>query len=57
MHVLEGRTRYGIMPDEPSLPAMRIHIDLAQAIADGDASASELASRNLLTGVKEFLAI
>ena len=57
MHVLERRTRYGIMPDEPSLPAMSIHIDLAQAIADGDALASELAFRNLLTGVKEFLAI
>ena len=57
MHVLEGRTRYGIMPDDPSVPAMRIHEDLARAILDGDASASETASRNLLTGIKEFLAI
>ena len=57
MHVLEGRTRYGIMPDDPSVPAMRIHVDLAKAISDGDASASEAASRDLLTGIKTFLAI
>ena len=57
MHVLEGRTRYGIMPDDPSVPAMRLHVDLAKAISDGDASASEAASRDLLTGIKTFLAI
>ncbi|QYH19294.1 FadR family transcriptional regulator [Corynebacterium aquatimens] len=55
MNVLEGRTRYGIMPDEPELEAMRLHLALVDAIAGGDAEASETTSRNLLKGINEFM--
>lgn len=57
MSVLEGRTRYGIMPDEPELAAMRLHVDLAEAIARGDAVAAEETSRALLRGVNEFMEV
>lgn len=56
MNVLEGRTRYGIMPDDPSVETMRIHLELVDVIAAGDANAAEDASRRLLSGVDEFMA-
>lgn len=55
MNVLEGRTRYGIMPDDPEVDTMRIHVDLANQIAAGNANAAEEASRRLLSGVSEFM--
>ena len=55
MNVLEGRTRYGIMPDEPAVETMRIHLTIAEAIAEGDAQAAQAASRDLLTGISEFM--
>lgn len=55
MNVLEGRTRYGIMPDDPEVNTMRIHIELANQIAAGNAKAAEDASRRLLSGVSEFM--
>lgn len=55
MNVLEGRTRYGIMPDEPELGAMRLHSDLADAIARRDPEAAEATSRNLLRGINAFM--
>ena len=55
MNVLEGRTRYGIMPDEPELGAMRLHSDLAGAIARRDPEAAEATSRNLLRGINAFM--
>lgn len=57
MNVLEGRTRYGIMPDAPELEAMRLHVDLVEAIERGDAIASESASRNLLRGINDFMEV
>ncbi|MEH0147396.1 FCD domain-containing protein [Corynebacterium sp. Q4381] len=55
MNVLEGRTRYGIMPDDPAVDTMRIHVDLANQIAAGNAKAAEDASRRLLSGISEFM--
>lgn len=55
MNVLEGRTRYGIMPDDPEVNTMRIHIELANQIAAGNAKAAEDASRRLLSGVSELM--
>mgnify|MGYP001941955100 FL=1 len=57
MNVLEGRTRYGIMPDEPAVETMRIHLTIADAIAEGDAQAAQAASRDLLTGISEFMQV
>lgn len=56
MSILEGRTAYGIMPDEPVVDTMRIHVDLAQHIEAGEADAAEEASRRLLTGINDFMA-
>lgn len=55
MNVLEGRTRYGIMPDDPEVDTMRIHVELANQIAAGNAKAAEDASRRLLSGVSELM--
>lgn len=57
MSVLEGRTRYGIMPDDPELGAMRLHIELAKQIEQRDSLAAEHASRNLLHGINEFMEV
>ena len=57
MNVLEGRTRYGIMPDEPEIATMRLHSDLAEAIERGDVQASERTSRSLLHGISQFMEI
>ncbi len=57
MNVLEGRTRYGIMPDEPELETMRVHVDLAESVAKRDPQGAEDASRRLLTGVSGFMEI
>ena len=55
MDIMSGRALYGIMPDDPHVGTMQIHIDLAQAIASGDADAAEDASRRLLRGVNDFM--
>ena len=57
MNVLEGRTRYGIMPDEPEIATMRLHTNLAEAIERGDIQASEHTSRSLLHGISQFMEI
>lgn len=57
MNVLEGRTRYGIMPDSPALDAMRLHNDLVDAIEHGDAAEAESTSRALLSGINEFMEV
>lgn len=57
MNVLEGRTRYGIMPDDPAVETMRIHLAVAEAIAQGDAQTAQAASRDLLTGISEFMQV
>ena len=57
MNVLEGRTRYGIMPDNPEIATMRLHTDLVEAIERGDAQASERTSRSLLHGISQFMEV
>ena len=55
MDIMSGRALYGIMPDDPHVDTMQIHVDLAQAIASGNADAAEDASRRLLRGVNDFM--
>ena len=55
MDIMSGRALYGIMPDDPHVDTMQIHVDLAQAISSGDADAAEDASRRLLRGVNDFM--
>lgn len=57
MEVLRARTYYGIMPDDPAVETMRIHVDIVDAIERGDADAAEHASRSLLRGVNNFMEI
>lgn len=57
MEVLRARTYYGIMPDDPAVDTMRIHIDIVDAIERGDADAAEHASRSLLRGVNNFMEV
>lgn len=57
MDVMKGRSEYGIMPDDPEMNTMKIHIELADAIANNDPDRAEDASRRLLRGVNEFMEI
>lgn len=53
--MMQGRTTYGMLPDQMSMDTMRLHIDLADAIARGDGPTAEETSRRLLTGVNDFV--
>ena len=55
--VLIGRSEYGIMPDDPEREIMQIHVELAEAVANGEPDRAEDASRRLLRGVNEFMEI
>jgi len=55
MGIMSGRALYGIMPDDPHVDTMQIHVELAAAISRGDADAAEDASRRLLRGVNDFM--
>lgn len=55
LSVLHGRTRYGMQPSEPASEALDAHLNLAEAIAAGDANAAEAQSRALLTEVNQAL--
>lgn len=55
LYVLEGRTRYGIMPNDPHLDAMAYHLKVAEAIQSGDSTGAENASWSLLRGVDGFV--
>ena len=55
MDIMSGRALYGIMPDDPHVDTMQIHVELAAAISRGDADAAEDASRRLLRGVNDFM--
>lgn len=57
MGVMKGRSEYGIMPDDPEREIMQIHVDLAEAVANGEPDRAEDASRRLLRGVNEFMEI
>ncbi|MHA2789728.1 FadR/GntR family transcriptional regulator [Corynebacterium sp. S7] len=55
LHALEGRTRYGLQPEQPAQEALDAHESLAQAIASGNAHEAEEASRSLLAEVRGAL--
>ena len=45
---LTGRTIHGLMPDHPRETALRWHVDVAEAIAAGDAAAAREASNRIM---------
>ncbi|XAS69578.1 FCD domain-containing protein [Micrococcaceae bacterium Sec5.7] len=45
---LTGRTVHGLMPDRPRDAALQWHVDLAEAISTGDASAAREASNSIM---------
>jgi DNA-binding FadR family transcriptional regulator len=45
---LTGRTVHGLMPDHPRESALQWHVDVAQAIADGNAEAAREASGRIM---------
>ncbi|WP_175934546.1 FadR/GntR family transcriptional regulator [Corynebacterium sp. Marseille-P4321] len=53
--MMHGRTTYGMLPEKMSMETMRLHINLAEAIAQGDGRTAEETSRSLLTGVNDFV--
>ncbi|WP_026196117.1 FadR/GntR family transcriptional regulator [Corynebacterium lubricantis] len=55
LYALEGRTRYGLQPEQPAEEALDSHELLAQSIAAGDADKAEEASRSLLAEVRGAL--
>jgi DNA-binding FadR family transcriptional regulator len=46
--VLAGRTRHGLMPAHPEPAATRLHADVAEAVASGDAVGAERAMRAIV---------
>lgn len=46
--VLAGRTHHDLMPAHPEPSAIRLHADVAQAVASGDASGAERAMRAIV---------
>jgi DNA-binding FadR family transcriptional regulator len=46
--VLAGRTHHDLMPAHPEPAAIRLHADVAQAVASGDASGAERAMRAIV---------
>ncbi len=55
LNVLQGRTAFGLQPDDPSPTAIEAHEALAHAIVDGDGDAAEEHSRRILTEVSAAL--
>lgn len=53
--MMAGRTLYGMLPEQMHMETMHLHTDLAKAICDGDATAAEEYSRQLLRGVNDFV--
>jgi DNA-binding FadR family transcriptional regulator len=45
---LTGRTVHGLMPDHPHEAALQWHVDLAEAVAAGDAAAAREASQRIM---------
>lgn len=55
--VLEGRTQLGMMPEHPVPEALALHIEVARAVAEGDAIRAEQAMRDLLTEVRSAVVV
>jgi DNA-binding FadR family transcriptional regulator len=53
--VLTGRTHHHLMPDRPEPAAIRLHGDIAEAIAASDAPRAERAMRDILTEAQEAM--
>ncbi|SDC98160.1 FadR/GntR family transcriptional regulator [Actinokineospora iranica] len=51
--VLTGRTHYHLMPEEPQPAAVRLHIEVAEAIAAGAPDRAEAAMRAIVTQAME----
>ena len=51
--VLTGRTHHDLMPDHPEPAAIRLHADVAEAIAAGDAVGAERAMRAIVKEAQE----
>lgn len=47
--VLTGRTTHGLMPATPDPAAIRLHADVAQAVAAGDGAAAQRAMTDIIT--------
>lgn len=54
--VLAGRTEHHLMPHRPEPAAIRLHGDVAQAVAAGDGEAAEAAMRAIVTEAMEAMA-
>jgi DNA-binding FadR family transcriptional regulator len=53
--VLSGRTHHRLMPSRPEPAAIRLHGDVAEAVAAGDARAAEAAMRAILAEALEAM--
>ena len=53
--VLAGRTHHDLMPAHPLPAAIRLHGDIAEAVAAGDASAAELAMRAIVDEAEQAM--
>jgi len=53
--VLTGRTHHHLMPDRPEPAAIRLHGDVAEAIAASDPPRAEQAMRHILTEAQEAM--
>ncbi|GAA1969717.1 FCD domain-containing protein [Amycolatopsis minnesotensis] len=54
--VLAGRTGYGLMPEEPQPEAVALHVEVATAIAAGDADRAERAMRDIVVQARDEMA-
>ena len=48
---LEGRTAEGLTPAQPAAVNLQRHVELAEAVADGDRAAAEAAARSIVSVV------
>ncbi|GAA2972445.1 FadR/GntR family transcriptional regulator [Actinokineospora diospyrosa] len=53
--VLTGRTHHHLMPQTPKPEAVRLHVEVAEAIAAGDPARAEAAMRAIVTEVLDVL--
>ena len=54
--VLTGRTGHGLMPEEPQPEAVALHVEVAAAIAVGDADRAERAMRDIVGQARDEIA-
>lgn len=54
--VLTGRTSHGLMPPEPQPEAVALHVEVATAVAGGDADRAERAMRDIMVQARDEVA-